>query len=153
MSDAAMAPARSLRRHQLGLSYIEVLIAVVIIAVCLAPATDALRDGVRSAGAQLAYTKNQQRLKSCFEVVLAKGFATLDTAAQANLGIPAAPVPAISLDPSCANDPDPLHPDPLLMILYRYNGSAKTDEDTGLLWIKVAIEGSNLQLDTLKSRI
>lgn len=152
MSQHAIAPARSLRHDQRGLSYVEVLIAVVIVAVCLAPMVDALRDGVRAAGTQRDYTINQQRLKSCFELVLAKSFTTLDNAAQANLGIPAVPVPALGLDPLCANNPAPLPPDPLLITLYRYDGSVKTDLDKGLLWIKVAIEGSSLQLNTLKSR-
>jgi prepilin-type N-terminal cleavage/methylation domain-containing protein len=146
------------QRRDHGFSYVEVLIAIVIIAVCLVPALDALRDGVRAAGPELDYTKNQQRLKSCFEVILAKSFATLDTAALA-ANSSCSSVAADTLDASCAAVPDPLqpHPDPLLVTVFRYDGSppiacVPTGTDTGLLWIKVAIEGSSLSLDTLKSR-
>ena len=144
MSQHAIVPARSLRHDQRGLSYIEVLIAVVIIAVCLAPATDALRDGVRAAGIQLDYTRNQQRLKTRFEEVLANNFSTLDAAAMLAGNSPSATVAAYT-DAAGTTDR-------LLVTLYRYDGSAATASDTGLLWVKAAIEGSTLQLDTLKSR-
>ena len=139
-----MAPARSLRHDQRGLSYVEVLIAVVIVAVCLAPATDALREGLRAAGMQSAHTVNQQRLKTRIEEVLANNYATLDAAAMAAGNSPAATVAAYTDAAGSA--------DRLLATLYRYDGSAATASDTGLLWVKAAIEGSNLQLDTLKSR-
>ena len=139
-----MTPACSLRHDQRGLSYVEVLIAVVIVAVCLAPATDALRDGVRAAGIQLDYTRNQQRLKTRFEEVLANNFSTLDAAAMLAGNSPSATVAAYT-DAAGTTDR-------LLVTLYRYDGSAATASDTGLLWVKAAIEGSTLQLDTLKSR-
>jgi prepilin-type N-terminal cleavage/methylation domain-containing protein len=137
--------------RQRGFSYVEVLIAVVIIAVCLAPALDALRDGVRAAGAELDYTKNQQRLKTRFEDVLANSFATLDAAAMAAGNNPSSIVAAYSDAAGTA--------DRLLVTLYRYDpivaitdGIGATVSATGLLRIKVAIEDSNLLLDTLKSQ-
>ncbi len=139
-----MAPARSPRRRQRGLSYVEVLIAVAIVAVCLAPATDALREGLRAAGVQRSHTVNQQRLRARMEEVLANKFATLDAAAMAAGNNPAATVAAYTDAAGSA--------DRLLATLYRYDGSAPTASDTGLLWVKVAIEGSNLSLDTLKGR-
>ena len=139
-----MTPACSLRHDQRGLSYVEVLIAVVIVAVCLAPATDALREGLRAAGMQSTHTVNQQRLKTRIEEVLANHFVTLDDAAMAAGNNPAATVAAYTDAAGSA--------DRLLVTLYRYDGSAATASDTGLLWVKAAIEGSNLQLDTLKSR-
>jgi len=139
-----MAPARLLRRRQRGLSYVEVLIAVAIVAVCLAPATDALREGLRAAGTQRAHTVNQQRLKTRMEEVLANQYTTLDAAAMAAGNSPAATVAAYT---DAAGTPDRL-----LATLYRYDGSAATASDTGLLWVKAAIEGSNFQLDTLKNR-
>ena len=145
LSDAAMAPDPCLQRQrQRGLSYVEVLVAVVILAVCLAPMVDALRNGVRAAGIQSDYTINQQRLKTRFEAVLANNFATLDAAAMLAGNSPAATVAAYT-DAAGTTDR-------LLVTLYRYDGSAPTGLDTGLLWVKAAIEGSNLQLNTLKSR-
>jgi len=133
-----------LRRRQLGLSYVEVLIAVAIVAVCLAPALDALRDGMTAAATQRSQAVNQQRLKTRMEEVLAIPFATLDAVAMAAGNSPSFTVAAYSDAPGTAAR--------LLATLYRYNGSAATGSDTGLLWAKVAIEGSNLSLDTLKSR-
>ena len=42
--------------------------------------------------------------------------------------------------------------DRLIVNIYRYNGTAATSTDTGLLWVKVSIEGSALSLDTLRAR-
>lgn len=132
------------RRRQRGLSYVEVLIAVAIIAVCLAPALDALRDGVRAAATQGSYAVNQQRLKTRLEAVLANTFVTLDAAAMAAGNDPSATVAAYSDAAGTAER--------LLVTLYRYDGSGPSGSDSGLLWVKVEIEGSNLSLDTLKSR-
>lgn len=132
------------RRRQRGLSYIEVMIAVVIVAVCLAPAMDALRDGLRASATQRAYSVNQQRLKARMEVVLANRFSTLDAAAIAAGNSPGATVATYT---DAAGTPDRL-----LVTLYRYDGSAASAGDTGLLWVKAAIQGSSLSLNTLKSR-
>ena len=145
MSDGAMAPDPCLpRRRQRGLSYFEVLIAVVIVAVCLAPALDALQGGIRAAATQLSHAVNQQRLKTRIEEVLANRFTTLDAAAMAAGNGPAFTVAAYSDAAGTANR--------LLVTLYRYDGSVPTSTNTGLLWINVAIEGSSLSLNALKSR-
>ena len=127
------------------------LIAVVIVAVCLVPALDALRDGIRAAAMQGSQTVNQQRLKTRMEEVLANRYVTLYNAVY-NPGTGAcnnstsATVAAYSDAAGTA--------DRLLVTLYCYDFSSSNPSvsDTGLLWVKVAIEGSNLSLDTLKSR-
>ncbi len=139
-----MAPARSLHRHQRGLSYVEVLIAVAIVAVCLAPATDALRDGMSAAATQRSHAVSQQRLKTRMEEVLANRFSTLDAAAMAAGNSPSATVAAYTDAAGSAGR--------LLVTLYRYDGGAASGSDTGLLWVKTAVEGTNLQLNTLKTR-
>ena len=140
-----MAPDhRLVRSRQRGLSYVEVLIAVVIVAVCLVPALDALRDGMSASATQRSHAVNQQRLKTRMEEVLANRFATLDAAAMAAGNNPSTTAAAYTDAAGSA--------DRLLVTLYRYDGSAPTSSDSGLLWVKVAIEGSNLSLDTLKSR-
>ena len=78
------------------------------------------------------------------EVVLANRFATLDAAAMAAGNSPSAIVAAYS-DAAGTKDR-------LIVNLYRYDGSAPTASDTGLLWVKVSIEGSALALNTLRSR-
>lgn len=132
------------QRRERGLSYVEVMIAVVVIGVCLAPAMNTLRDGLFAASIQRAHTVSQQRLKTRMEQVLANSFATLDAAAMAAGNSPS----QISTTYSDAAGTA----DRRLVTLYRYNGSAATGTDTGLLWIKAEIEGSSLRLDSLKSR-
>lgn len=140
-----MAPdRRHLPHRQRGLSYVEVLIAVVIVAVCLVPALDALRDGLSAADAQRSQAVNQQRLEARLEEVLANRFATLDAAAMAAGNSPSAIAAAYS-DAAGGTDR-------LLVTVYRYDGSGPTGSDSGLLWVRVAIEASSLSLDTLRTR-
>lgn len=140
-----MAPDRQLLRcRQRGLSYVEVLIAVVIVAVCLVPALDALLGGLSAADTQRLQAVNQQRLKARLEEVLANRFVTLDAAAIAAGNSPSTIVDAYSDAAGTA--------DRLLVTLYRYDGSSPTVSDSGLLWVKVAIEASSLSLNTLKTR-
>jgi Tfp pilus assembly protein PilV len=133
-----------LRCRQRGLSYAEVLIAVVIVAVCLVPALDALRSGLSAADTQRLQAVNQQRLKTRLEEVLANRFSTLDAAAMAAGNSPSVTTATYSDAAGTA--------DRLLVTLYRYDGSAPTATDSGLLWVKVAIEASSLSLNTLKTR-
>lgn len=135
-------PLRSCRAG--GFSYVESIVALMILATALAPALSALRPGLAAAASVRSYSVNQQRLKSRMEEVLANRFAALDAAAIAAGNSPAATVAAYS---DAAGTPDRL-----LVTLYRYDGVSLTASDSGLLWVTVAIEGSSLALNTLKSR-
>ena len=127
-----------------GFSYVESIVALLILATALAPALSALRPGLAASASTRSYSVNQQRLKSRMEEVLANRFATLDAAAIAAGNSPAATVTAYS-DAAGTKDR-------LLVTLYRYDGVSPTASDSGLLWVTVAIEGSSLALNTLKSR-
>ena len=127
-----------------GFSYIEVMVAAVILALCLPAALQSVGGAVRGTGTQAGYTLNQQRVASRMEVVLANRFATLDAAAIAAGNSPSAIIAAYS-DAAGTKDR-------VVVNLYRYDGSAPTASDTGLLWVKVSIEGSALALNTLRSR-
>ncbi len=135
------------RLHSLrerGISYIEVLVAVVILAVALAPALDALVGGLTGSATHRDYTIAEQRLRTRMEDVLAREFAALDAAAMAAGNNPGATIAAYSDAAGTSGR--------LLVTIYRYDGTAATATDKGLLWVKVWIEGSALALDTLRGR-
>jgi len=127
-----------------GFSHVETLAALLILAIALPPALEALRPGLAGAASQRAYLSSQQRLKARMEEVLANDFRVLDAAAMAAGNSTSAPVAAYS-DASGT-------PERRLTTIYRYDGSAQTATDTGLLRIRVTIEGSALALETLKAR-
>ena len=127
-----------------GFSYIEIVVAVAIIAVTLPAALEALRDGVAATRFGGQQTAQQVRLRSRMEVVLANKFATLDAAALAAGNTPTAVVTTWS---DAAGTPDRV-----IVNIYRYNGTTAVSTDTGLLWVKASMEGTALALNTLAAR-
>lgn len=135
---------RSSRHPQRGLSYIEVLVATVLIVVALVPAMNALRSAT-SAGAVLqTEAVAAQRLRSKMEEVLAKPFAFL----YAQTYLVGANTPTSVSDALS----DPAGADRRLVVLYRYDGSSATAADTGLLRISVSDGTGAPALETLKGR-
>jgi type II secretory pathway pseudopilin PulG len=140
-----MIPSRSSRcRAAPGFSYIEILVAVAIIAVTLPAALEAMRTGVAATRFEGQQTAQQERLRSRMEVVLANKFATLDAAALAAGNTPTAIVTAWSDAAGTA--------DRIVVNIYRYNGTTAVSTDTGLLWVKASMEGTALALNTLAAR-
>jgi hypothetical protein len=124
---------------------VEVLVAAMIIAATVVPATNALRGAMYASNADSAATVNHYRLVGKLEDVLAKPYATL--AAQA-LG--PATVTVFS-DASGSNDRR-------LVFVSAYDGDNAdadndpfTGTDSGLLWIRVQIEGTAMALQSLLS--
>ena len=143
MSRLHARPRRGDSSRCAGLSYIEVLVATVILVGSLAPAMEALRNGAASTGVQHGEAIRQQRLLARIEEVLAKPFATLDAAALAAGNDSAAP--SAYSDPAGAVDR-------ILIVLYRYNGSGHTTTSTGLLRVEASIVGTALTLSTLRTQ-
>lgn len=138
-------------RHvtQRGLSYVEVLVATVIIAVALAPAIEGLHGGLSGAAAHEVATAGHFELDSRMEQLLAEPFASLDAEAQA-LADPK--VPSSYSDAPGAERRR-------LVYLSRYDGDDAdadgdpfTGIDEGLLWVRVAIEGTVHARETLVAR-
>ncbi len=75
------------RRRMAGLTYVEVLIATVLMVVALVPAIDALRPAIQGSGIHQSETALHYHLTGGLEEVLARPFVELDTEAQA-LAIP-----------------------------------------------------------------
>lgn len=134
--------ARARRQH--GLSYIEVLVATVLVAVSLVPAVEALRGGIFGARVHQAAAEDHYRLEARLEEVLAEPYALLDAAAVAA----GSQTTATSYsDPAGAANRR-------LVYLARYDaGSGSfTAADTGLLWVRIAYESPPGELLTLTAR-
>lgn len=136
-------------KHEQGLSYIEVLIATVLITIALVPAIDALHPAIKGAGIHQSETVLHYHLSARLESLLAEPFVALDTEAQA-LADPAA-ISLVFSDPAGSSNRR-------LVFLSRYdadNADADnnpfTDTDEGLIWLRVEVENTSHALETLLS--
>lgn len=140
----------NIRQHaflrQDGLTYLEVLIAAVLLALTLVPALDALLVAVSGTSVHESYVVDHNRLNSRMEEVLADPFSDLDAEAQA-VGSPTTPTAYSDAGGT---------PGRLLVFLARYDGDDAdadgdpfTGGDAGLLWVQTAIENTDYNLETL----
>lgn len=139
--------ARAERRSS-GLSYVEVLVATAILAASLVPALDALKAGLDGTRIHEELAAQHHRMFSKLEEVLAEPFFTLSTVAATSPG-PTTPTPYS----------DPLGADPRrLVYVFRYDGDDAdgdgdpfTGVDAGLVWVRVAMQGTPHAVETLTS--
>ncbi|MDH4072170.1 MAG: type II secretion system GspH family protein [Gammaproteobacteria bacterium] len=139
-------PARSPGRRQAGITYVEALLAVVILGVALVPALETLNTAFRGATVGESVMQAQQKLVTRLENVRAQPFASLDAAALAA---------GSQTAPSSYSDPGG-SANRVLVFLSRYdgdnadgNGNPFDGTDAGLLWVRVAIENTPYELTTL----
>lgn len=137
------------RRRQSGLTLVEVLVAVSLIAIVIVPALLALRTSVVGSAVNSDVTNVQYRLTSGLERVLAEPFATLETAAL-GAGGPS--------NPSELSEPTGV-PGRLLVFVAFYDGDDAdgdgdgfTGADADLLWIRIESEGTVHALETIRAR-
>jgi type II secretory pathway component PulJ len=134
---------------QQGLSYLEVMIATLLITVSLVPAMDALYSGLRGSDQANAALLRATALQQRMETLLAADFRQLGTLADT------------AADPTLAQpDPwsDPAGSQPrILVYLSRYDGDNAdgdnnpfTGTETDLLWIRVADEQGLTALETIR---
>ncbi|MDJ0911356.1 MAG: prepilin-type N-terminal cleavage/methylation domain-containing protein [Woeseiaceae bacterium] len=135
--------------RQSGLTLVEVLVTIVLLAIVLVPAMNALYTGVAGTEVHSNVATSHYRLTSRLEELLTEPFSDLSDAAVAADG------PASPTTYSDAAGPA----DRLLVYLSLYDGdNADADDDTftgtdaDLLWIRVEIEGSALAVETVKAR-
>jgi len=138
--------ARASRAAQRGLSYVETLLAVVVLALALVPALETLQTAFTGSAVHETVVLWQQELATRMDDVLAEPFMSLDAAAQAAGG---ATIPSSYSDPAGSSDR-------LLVFLSRYDGDNAdadadpfTGTDEGLLWVRVEIENSPYGLATV----
>jgi prepilin-type N-terminal cleavage/methylation domain-containing protein len=136
------------RRSQSGLTLVEVLVAMALLAVLLVPAMRSLQTGIVGADVHSDIAANHFRLTSRLEQLMAEPFVDLSDAAIAA----GAPTTATSF--SDAAGP----PGRLLVYLSLYDGDnadADSDPFTGtdadLLWVRVDIEDTVHTLETIRA--
>ncbi len=137
------------RRFQKGLTLVEVLVTVGLLAVLLIPAINALQTGAAGADVHADIASGHYQMTSRVEELLAEPFSALSDAAIAA---------GSSTTPSSYSDPAG-PPGRLLVYLSLYDGdNADTDDnpftgtDDGLLWMRIDIEDSVHTLQTITAR-
>ena len=136
-----------------GFSYVEVLIATVLIAIVLVPAMDALLPGMAGGGIHESRTEDHYRLLAKIEEVLVEPFSDLDAAAIAA----GSPTTATLSYSDIFTYPDGRQITRNIFISRYDADNADADDDTftgvdeGLLWVRGTIAGSSLRIETLTS--
>ena len=135
-----------------GFSYVEVLVATVLIAVSLVPAIEAFSPGMNSAGYTESLVEDRYQLTAKLEEVLAASFTDIDTAATA-AGSPT--ITSTYSDTVTYSDGRQIIRN---VFLSRYDGdNADANNnpfdgiDAGLIWVRVEISGTPLSFESLIS--
>lgn len=128
----AMSKSQTLCTRGLGFAYVEVLVAVVLLAVLLAPALNALTNGVR--GTSIEPASRHLVLRNKMEAVLSKPFSELYAGTGGNCNSAATAISSFSDAAGSA--------DRRIVVVYRfkYTSNDCTTSDTGLLMVKVYYE-------------
>lgn len=135
-------------RTEAGLTLVEVLVSLALVAVVLVPAIQALQTGVTGAAVHGYVSTSHYRLTSRLEELLAEPFGNLSDAAIA------AGTPTVASAYS-----EPAGPTGRLLVYLSFydgdnadaDGDPFTGTDPDLLWIRVDIEGSVQSLQTIRA--
>ena len=135
-------------RRARGFSYIEVLVATVLIVLVLVPSIEALQGGVQGSAAHVEFAVNNYRVIEKLEETLARPFAELAAEADA-VASPNTLIPPPYSDPGGTADRR-------RVFIARYDGdNADGDDDPftgvdeGLLWVRVRINKTHYDVETL----
>lgn len=136
-----------------GFSYVEILVAIALIAACLIPALESLSPAMFGLREQEKLGANALAVRSKMEEVLAVPYGKLEEAALDAGG----PQVASRFSEASYATGDGRHIS-LQVYLSSYDGDNAdgdndgfTGTDEGLLWVKVAVDGSPESLETLTS--
>jgi type II secretory pathway pseudopilin PulG len=143
---------------QTGFSYVEVLVAMFILAIAIVPAMEAIQIGIQGAGIHQQTTQQHYALLTRMETVMAEAYGNLLTAAETAGNNSTA---SSFSDPAGQNDR-------LIVYLSLYDADANpftvtdantdgdnnifTGDSADLLWIKVELENSSYAFDSLRQR-
>ena len=136
-----------------GLSYVEVLVAVTLIVIALVPALDALIPAMAGSGIHETIAEDHYQLSGKLEQVMAEPFGQLNKAAEA-AGSPTVPTTAYSDDVTHSSGRQIKRN----VYVARYDADNAdgdndpfTGTDDGLLWVRVAIAGTGMSIESLVS--
>lgn len=134
--------------QQQGMTYIEVLVATVLIAMMLVPAMEALMPGIQGSALHKQRAQELYILQGKMEQVLAESFATLDAAATAA---------GAHTNPSSYSDLAATVPHNVYIWPYDVDdadgdGKVYTGGEDDLLWVHVTTVDFSQSLQSLVSR-
>lgn len=139
--------ATGFRSNQHGLSYIEVMVATLLLTIALVPMMDALQPGLQGAQIHRQQAETHFALSGKLEQVLAQSFDDLDAAATTAGGYQI----ATSYSDLAAAVPHQV-------FIWRYDvddadndGDVFTGGEADMLWIRVATADSLHALETLRN--
>jgi hypothetical protein len=134
-------------KHQAGLSYVEVMLATLLIALTLVPMMESLQPGLQATAWHKRQSEIHFALRGQLETLLAEPFARLDTAATA-AGAPTTPTAYSDLAATV----------PHQVYIWRYDiddadgdGDEFTGGESDMLWISVATQDGSQIFATLLS--
>lgn len=131
-------------RRQRGFAYVEALVALVLVAVALVPMLDALSSATLNSQALADAASRDALLRTKMEEVLSKPFALLNAETYLSGANTTTAVSAALSDP--AGTPR------RIVIVYRWDGTALTASDVGLVRVRVAWEAGGTGLEVLRSK-
>jgi type II secretory pathway pseudopilin PulG len=136
------------RKRQQGFTYVEVVVAVLLLSLALIPAMNAIRDNIAISREQQSLIAGNYAVFSKMEYVLAQPYGNLFGAA-VTAGDPT--TPTVFSDPVST-------PARVFVYLTPYDAdNADSDNDPftggdpGLLWVRVALEDGSLSMESLTS--
>lgn len=129
-----------------GFSYVEVIIAIIIIGLAIVPVIESMNIGVQSTRHHEDSLGVYTKLSSTYETLMAESFKDLENAA-AQAGDP-------EIETHYSDETG--IPNRCLVYIHEYDldnsdndGAGFTGTDEDVLWIKIQIENSAHQLETL----
>lgn len=135
-----------------GFSHVEVLIAVVLIVIALVPALDALIPAIAGSGIHETIAEDHYQLTGKLEQVLVEPFGQLNSAANA---AGSATTPTTYSDVVTYANGRQINRNVFIARYDADNADADNDPftgtDDGLLWVRVAIAGTGMSIESLVS--
>jgi Tfp pilus assembly protein PilV len=136
-----------MRCRQSGVSYVEILIATLLITIALVPMMEALQPGLQGTQVNRQQSEQHFALKGKLESVLAEPFTDLDAAATA---AGAATIATSYSDPGATV--------PHQLFIWRYDvddadndGDVFTGGESDLLWLRITSVDGSYSIQTLLS--